>query len=129
MLKKKFKKEWVAALRSGKFNQGSGALRDTFSDTETFCCLGVACHLLRPNLWQNVPNEPFKFRMNHGFDDHELAELDCDRPDFPKQQGAYMPKALAEEIGLTVLDQKRLVDMNDGSSTFDEIADYIEENL
>jgi hypothetical protein len=34
-------KKWVAALRSGEFEQGNGALRRG----DKFCCLGVACEL------------------------------------------------------------------------------------
>lgn len=41
-MNKEFKKEWVAALRSGEFNQGVGAL----SLNGKYCCLGVACELL-----------------------------------------------------------------------------------
>lgn len=38
-LPKAFKKKWVAALRSGKFEQGQCTLRDG----KQYCCLGVAC--------------------------------------------------------------------------------------
>ena len=34
-------REWVAALRSGKYKQGKGAL----STEDRFCCLGVACEI------------------------------------------------------------------------------------
>lgn len=36
-----FKREWVAALRSGKFKQGLGYLQKG----DKFCCLGVACRI------------------------------------------------------------------------------------
>lgn len=35
------KAKWVAALRSGEYEQGKHALRDA----EQFCCLGVLCSL------------------------------------------------------------------------------------
>ena len=39
------KSQWIAALRSGGYVQGMGALRRrTSSDTE-YCCLGVLCDL------------------------------------------------------------------------------------
>ena len=41
------KREWVAALRSGKYEQGDGELRDPFKVTEKFCCLGVLCDILK----------------------------------------------------------------------------------
>ena len=34
-------KKWVAALRSGRYKQGRGALQSS----DSFCCLGVLCHL------------------------------------------------------------------------------------
>ena len=42
-----FKAAWVAALRSGKYEQGRGALRTG----DTYCCLGVACDLIDPIAW------------------------------------------------------------------------------
>lgn len=44
------KAKWIAALRSGEFTQGSGALRR--ADTDRFCCLGVLCELYRRDTGQ-----------------------------------------------------------------------------
>ncbi len=42
-LPKKFKEQWVAALRSRKFKQGDNYLKRVDSEgNEKFCCLGVA---------------------------------------------------------------------------------------
>lgn len=38
-LPKRFKDRWVIMLRSGKYNQTNGMLRDD----DGYCCLGVAC--------------------------------------------------------------------------------------
>lgn len=125
MLKKSFKKKWIAALRSGKFEQTSGELRS--KDGKGFCCLGVACHLLRPNLWSKK-EDVFKIRMKHGFNEKDSLVLDL--PDtFPAFQAGYMPKRLAESVGLSTEDQKTLSTLNDDGNSFDEIADYIEEKL
>ena len=40
-MKTDIKKLWIAALRSGKYKQGRGRLRDG----NKFCCLGVLCDL------------------------------------------------------------------------------------
>ncbi len=40
---------WVAALRSDKYRQIKGILKDPFANG--MCCLGVACDLINPNLW------------------------------------------------------------------------------
>lgn len=46
MLNKNAKK-WVAALRSGKYKQGRGALKKDGK----YCCLGVACEISGLNKW------------------------------------------------------------------------------
>lgn len=38
---------WVAALRSGEYTQGQEVLHH--NDTDTWCCLGVACDVARKN--------------------------------------------------------------------------------
>lgn len=42
---------WVDALRSGKYEQGTGwlARRDSPTDTYKYCCLGVACDVAVKN--------------------------------------------------------------------------------
>ena len=39
------KKQWVEALRSGKYKQGRGCLRVRYKTIDKFCCLGVLCDL------------------------------------------------------------------------------------
>ena len=41
-MKKKIAKQWVKALRSGKYKQGVDRLN---IDNEYFCCLGVLCEI------------------------------------------------------------------------------------
>jgi len=36
-------KQWVDALRSGKFVQGTGSLQSFVGKDAEYCCLGVAC--------------------------------------------------------------------------------------
>lgn|SRR5574343_435463 len=38
-------KDWLKALRSGKYKQGEGYLKKETSDGPEHCCLGVACEL------------------------------------------------------------------------------------
>ena len=51
----KVKHKWLTALRSGKYEQGVGALRDVAygGSTPLFCCLGVLCKVadIRPHRW------------------------------------------------------------------------------
>lgn len=46
-MKKAMKDAWLAALRSGKYRQGSGNLRkyDSKAKKSKFCCLGVLCEV------------------------------------------------------------------------------------
>jgi hypothetical protein len=43
MMNPEIKIMWVATLRSGNYEQGTGLLRD---DDNQFCCLGVLCDLM-----------------------------------------------------------------------------------
>ncbi len=48
-------RKWVEALRSGKYQQGEGALRiHTPGEKDRFCCLGVACDALNPEGWHST---------------------------------------------------------------------------
>lgn len=48
-------KRWVAALRSGEYEQGRGALKVTDADTgiTKYCCLGVLQHI-EPSIPPNM---------------------------------------------------------------------------
>jgi len=41
----KLKRDWIAALRSGKFRQGGGKLREEAGGNPRYCCLGVLCEI------------------------------------------------------------------------------------
>lgn len=41
----KIKARWIKALRSGKYKQGQGRLRQPTPDGDEYCCLGVLCEL------------------------------------------------------------------------------------
>lgn len=44
-MKKKIKKQWVEALRSGKYAQGKGQLKFVDEEETLYCCLGVLSEL------------------------------------------------------------------------------------
>jgi hypothetical protein len=108
MMDTKIKKQWVKALRSGEYNQTSMALART-EDGETitgFCCLGVLAHECVPEPWE---------RTDHPWYPEELT--------LPRELKTF------EELGLDRRTHGILTTMNDEGKTFDEIADWIEENL
>jgi hypothetical protein len=52
-MNKKIKKQWVAALCSGDYAQGTESLcrQDYNSEEYHFCCLGVLCDISNPSRW------------------------------------------------------------------------------
>lgn len=107
-MKQEIKERWVAELRSGRYKQGRQALRD---HNNNFCCLGVLADIY-DDRWKK--------------EDDNMYSWDIDTQ--------LIPTWLQEEIGLSSNDCVYLANLNDGLGelrrhTFEEIADYIEENL
>lgn len=102
-MNKKYKASWVAALRSGKFKQGTVYLESVRGE---FCCLGVLCKV------SGVPRKDDNPSVSYG-------GLSCS-----------LSVDLGAEFGLSNEVQSKLIHMNDSvRSPFSHIADYIEENL
>lgn len=96
-----FKEKWIAALRSGEYNQASRCL----FDGDGYCCLGVACSII---------GSAKSDLMNRSWVRDFMA------PDIPKQ-------LIGDRANLVV---KVLSEMNDqGDMAFPEIADWIDANL
>jgi hypothetical protein len=52
------KKQWVEALRRGKYEQGHEQLRRD----GRFCCLGILCEIIDPEGWEESKSIPGYFR-------------------------------------------------------------------
>lgn len=103
-----FKKKWVDALRSGKYKQGKGMLYNGSNDS--YCCLGVAAEVCGLDM------------VLHG----EHAAIPNIRTQEIMKVDFKVPTEFANNQGL----QNVLWRMNDEKdNTFEEIADYIEQNL
>lgn len=113
-------RKWVKALRSGKYDQIQGQLRevdgeynfdtDEFKATNVvgFCCLGVLCDLA-------VKDGGPKWDSNDSLFNSEDGEP---------------PRVLLDYLGLTDDMVQELINMNDShGASFDEIADEIESNI
>jgi hypothetical protein len=105
-------KKWVKALRSGEFEQGQKHLRIG----DNYCCLGVACELYRREVdgeWH--PEQEWLAFITEGDSSSQV-----------------LPEPVREWLGLTHGDgffddeNESLANANDNGSTFDEIADTIE---
>lgn len=123
---KKTKKQWVAALRSGEYKQGSGKLRQQAVDDngdytaakQEFCCLGVLCDLVEPNQWMQKEHSWANGRSGNP-DDTGMP-----RDGLQKKLG--LDKPASRSNGSNTIAEK-LAQLNDDGHTFEEIANWIEE--
>jgi hypothetical protein len=109
------KERWVAALRSGQYEQGVGYLTYKLEDeVNRYCCLGVLCDILSDESDLFTKSyDPSKSHLTKYGD--SFYELNFSQQDFLK-------------IGLSEI--APLVYMNDtDGKSFNEIADFIEETL
>tara|TARA_B100000749_G_C18185553_1_gene365675 strand:+ start:213 stop:635 length:423 start_codon:yes stop_codon:yes gene_type:complete len=125
---------WVDALRSGGYAQGIGSLK--FDGK--FCCLGVACDLFMKSegrgVWDRRDNERaswFQVLDENG----EVTVGDS--------SDVYLPEEVKEWLGLSNAEGKftwretiekedyhgndSLIDLNDNDSSFEDIANIIEQ--
>lgn len=101
-------KKWVAALRSGEYQQGRGSLR---TPADRFCCLGVACDLYGHEHHIAWKGERFQHEEFHlPFDVQDWLGLNT-------VKGSY----IAGNHQAT-----NLANRNDNGANFQKIADIIE---
>lgn len=106
-LPKKFKAKWVKALRSGKYAQTDGTLKN---DTG-YCCLGVAAEVCGVDILANTGT----LCTENGYDPKKIPALifgDCTKTD-----AEYNPMV------------EKLANYNDIGKSFEWIASYIDRYL
>ncbi len=118
------KAEWVKRLRSGAYKQGFGYLRNT---DDSYCCLGVLCEIA---VEQGIIPEPKQYPgMAWGYVDTSQG----DSARFGGPPKAVYRWAVGWPEGANSWRPtwvSRLIDMNDDEKkSFNQIAEYIEENL
>lgn len=105
---KHIKEKWVAALRSGKYDQATGTLKIG----NQYCCLGVLCDLATK---ENICKESSVPSAIYTYYDNEKQML---------------PKSVIQWANLGREAQIELIELNDTEEwSFTRIADWIEENL
>ena len=115
---KENRKEWVKALRSGKYEQGTGKL----INQGAYCCLGVACEI------QGLPKYGGKGFLDPSCsrEEFDIIEFDIDLPDLAMEALGFCsrdPMLFVPEEG----GHYSLADLNDDLKyTFEQIADLIE---
>ena len=108
-MKPEIKAQWLTALRSGDYQQGQGYLRQG----DQYCCLGVLCDLYGKAVgpeWDDGPNEWADIQAMHG-------------------EEATLPFKVQEWAGIDSPSPLDLAALNDNGSTFEELANIIEEGL
>ena len=110
------KTKWIEALRSGDYDQGHGMLRDL---DDSYCCLGVLLDVSELGQWDEQAFGPLIY---------EIEDSDKDYPN-PREE-LDLSKATLDKLGLDPKEQHHLVNLNDDDGAdFNEIADWIEENV
>ncbi len=114
-MKARLKKDWIAALVSGDYEQGKFALRKTdtcfmdkdgkITSKDRYCCLGVLCDVAGIK-WKESKHYPGQFET-HG-------------------NTAILHTKLMNQFGLSDQAANKLMNMNDHDfRTFKQIASYI----
>lgn len=128
-MNKALKDKWLAALRSGEYKQGMNCLMQESPEGErSYCCLGVLCDVSDTGEWEQ--------RTVGGEVQEQFYWRSMDNQGRPTINTADVPDHLAKPWGLLERSeplsdkQSRLMHMNDdGQFSFNEIADWIEENI
>ena len=108
-------KKWLAALRSGKYEQGKMFLKLD----NRFCCLGIACDIVK-----NILNFPISNKLNVRSGNY-VTNYDGEDIGLPKTVQDYF-KFISKQGGNYVA--TALSHLNDKGKTFQEIADIVTKN-
>ena len=114
-MKKMWKAKWIAALTSGEYTQGKGALRTVYQDHSKYCCLGVLCNLVDSTKWKNVNKLVYGRPIDYTYN---------------KQVGKLSNNML-DDLNISKGSMEYLIVMNDSirGKDFVTIAKWIKENL
>jgi hypothetical protein len=125
------KAQWVAALRSGDYEQGMSRLVTVRGDgTFDYCCLGVLCDLA---VKADVPLTVLDEGISRSYDNYNglLPQAVRDWAGFTEDsaidtgEGEFRVHVGISEAG----DPIDLAELNDGGDSFDKIAELIEAGL
>lgn len=124
-MNQEIKTKWLTALRSGKYEQGKGFLKNLDNN---FCCLGVLCDIAikeNPELGKWVENDNDNYDEGDSITNHYVIETkDGDEsgvlPDAIRSwANMESPNPYITTKGMT------LAQLNDQGNSFNQIADII----
>jgi len=133
-MKQNVMKKWVKALRSGKFKQGQGTLKQYDSEGNIkHCCLGVLCELYNETMKKNKKKTlPEKVCDNDSDFSYGYSRFGGKKEDLPKELMKW--DGIGNSMGAfttdnPIHDQYNLADLNDTGRKFTTIANIIEKNV
>lgn len=101
------KKEWVDALKSGKYKKGIGVLRRD----DTYCCLGVFSDLLGGKwIKEDVHGV---YRCHHTLYSNSVC---------------WLPIDVSKQLKL-IWHEMKLAEINDNTEDFSSVIEYIENHI
>lgn len=124
-MNQQIKEQWVAALRSGEYQQ----TRTVLHDSEGFCCLGVLADLYLKEVgkkWDVIAEDCFTFPM---FNEEVLPNEVMDWADLSWDNPEVTVERFSPIAGQNVSCNVPLSDLNDTDHNFKMIAALIEEQL
>lgn len=132
-MKQNIMKKWVKALRSGKFKQGTGTLKQyNRKGKAEHCCLGVLCELyngeMRKNKKKTLPEKVYDNDSDFSYGYSRFGNSKCDLPKEVMNWSGMKDKIGRFTTDNSIPSQYTLADLNDLGKKFKGIADIIEKN-
>ena len=118
-MKEEVAKLWTAALRSGKYVQGQGCLRQSINDVDHYCCLGVLCKL--------GINNGLCINEEESSGNREVVSFDGEVSYLPYEVREW--SGMKSRYGSFDTHKQNLANLNDDGKTFNEIADIIDSHF
>ncbi len=125
------KAEWLAALRSGKYQQTKGSLRNG----NRFCCLGVLCDVVNPKNWRDDDSYLDQDNVLPGtiVENFDIYDVNPVVHVTEEEKQLVLARSADEMLTHDKLslseNRQRLASLNDYGLSFTEIANIIEREL
>jgi hypothetical protein len=131
-MKQEVMRIWVDALRSGEYTQGRGCLKSTSGN---HCCLGVLCELYDKNNEEKLAKLEVEGMVFFNENSRLTPMKVVDWAGLHSSDGSINNSGLSDiyGFGLNSLELpelwESLANLNDRGSSFQQIADFIEQNV
>jgi hypothetical protein len=121
--------KWVAALESGKYKRGSGALHFVQNGEHRFCCLGVLADIVNPDGWVTAAGGKVIIDFKDGYVLYPLEEegygyLDPYNCQFLEGDEPWQPDQKIQDT-LSVLND----DAPNDDTSYEAVIPWIKQNL